>query len=256
MRARHRTAEITSSFLQQHDSESDPHHRNSLRVTGDGSSVTTGSSLFPIQSPMFGIVKRPSTKTAPAVNRPDPSFRSFGMTPSLESDDNRISAELTATDEINTTSSTVDASQVDLCITPADHNQDPVLASDRLTVMVGQGVVDQLITAIVSVEPANQASSVRPDKIRVLVAEDHNATAKLMKMALLKLGCEVTLAENGVMAIDAFQNARKQQQRKFATSTHTSTDTDQAGAITEVFDLVLMDGNMPVMGRCYAQVAH
>jgi len=54
-----------------------------------------------------------------------------------------------------------------------------------------------------------------------------------MSMMLRKLGCEVTVADNGVMAINAFK--RTSQERA-------------ESKIAATFDVVLMDGNMPTLG--------
>jgi len=56
-----------------------------------------------------------------------------------------------------------------------------------------------------------------------------------MSMTLRKMGCDVTIADNGVMAIDAFKNAGASSPGSVA-----------VGA----FDIVLMDGNMPFVGTC------
>jgi len=79
---------------------------------------------------------------------------------------------------------------------------------------------------------------------RVLLAEDHAPTAKLMSMTLRKLGCEVTVVENGVMAI----NALKDEPSGAGTSSLVSMDA-VATEQTPKFDIVFMDGNMPIVGK-------
>jgi len=81
----------------------------------------------------------------------------------------------------------------------------------------------------------------------VLLAEDHAPTAKLMSMTLRKLGCEVTVAENGVMAINAFQSMAR---------LNGSAVLGEAPGLmglnvfeSQPFQLILMDGNMPFMGK-------
>ncbi|MFT5207793.1 MAG: two-component system sensor histidine kinase/response regulator [Candidatus Omnitrophota bacterium] len=59
-------------------------------------------------------------------------------------------------------------------------------------------------------------------KIRVLVAEDNMVNQKLIKIMLGKLDCEVSMVENGQMAIDEVQ--------------------------ANDYDIVLMDLQMPIMG--------
>jgi CheY-like chemotaxis protein len=60
----------------------------------------------------------------------------------------------------------------------------------------------------------------------VLVVEDNQVNQKLIKAILNKMGCEVTLAANGLEAITAFRNGQ--------------------------FAMVFMDINMPVMDGCDA----
>jgi len=61
---------------------------------------------------------------------------------------------------------------------------------------------------------------------RVLVADDNSINRQLVESFLLKLGCDVVLCENGLEALKLVQ--------------------------TDVFDLVLMDHQMPVMDGCEA----
>lgn len=58
-------------------------------------------------------------------------------------------------------------------------------------------------------------------KPRILVVEDNPINQKLVGVLLDRMGCQVTFCENGQLAVDAVQ--------------------------TQVFDLILMDVNMPVM---------
>jgi len=60
---------------------------------------------------------------------------------------------------------------------------------------------------------------------RVLVVEDHSPTARLMQMILVKYGCQVTIADNGAIAVQHFASG---------------------GAH---FNLVFMDGTMPELGK-------
>jgi len=60
----------------------------------------------------------------------------------------------------------------------------------------------------------------------ILVVEDNMVNQKLIKIILDKMGCDVTVASNGLEAITAFRNNR--------------------------FDLIFMDINMPVMDGCEA----
>ena len=61
----------------------------------------------------------------------------------------------------------------------------------------------------------------RRDALRVLLAEDHPVNQKVVQLILAPYGAEVTVVENGALAVDAFKAAP--------------------------FDLVLMDMQMPVM---------
>jgi signal transduction histidine kinase/DNA-binding NarL/FixJ family response regulator len=66
--------------------------------------------------------------------------------------------------------------------------------------------------------------SIEPNSLsgRVLVAEDNNFTRELIQLLLKRMGAEVTMVENGQLAVDAVKE--------------------------QAFDLVLMDMHMPVMG--------
>jgi CheY-like chemotaxis protein len=55
----------------------------------------------------------------------------------------------------------------------------------------------------------------------VLIAEDHEVNQRVMMMILDTIGANVTLAENGVLAVEAFKDAD--------------------------FDVILMDIQMPIM---------
>jgi len=57
--------------------------------------------------------------------------------------------------------------------------------------------------------------------LRVLIAEDHEVNQRVMMMILDTIGAKVTLAENGVLAVEAFKDAD--------------------------FDVILMDIQMPIM---------
>ena len=69
----------------------------------------------------------------------------------------------------------------------------------------------------------------RISRRRILIAEDSLVTAKLMLNLLRKLGYEVVHVENGQQVLDLYDDA--------------SFDTAQSPA----FDLILMDGTMPVL---------
>jgi len=68
--------------------------------------------------------------------------------------------------------------------------------------------------------------------MRVLVAEDHVPTSRLMKLMLTKLHCEVTVVENGKAAVEA------------------CTGSVHRGSQAPPFQLIFMDGNMPELGWC------
>ncbi len=72
------------------------------------------------------------------------------------------------------------------------------------------------------VEPSLPEPPVRTRPLRVLLAEDSIANQKLAVRVLEKMGHTVTVVENGLQAVQALER--------------------------EVFDLVLMDVQMPVMG--------
>jgi PAS domain S-box-containing protein len=61
----------------------------------------------------------------------------------------------------------------------------------------------------------------RSDGLRVLLAEDHPVNQKVVQLILAPYGADVTVVENGALAVEAFE--------------------------TGLFDLVLMDMQMPVM---------
>lgn len=69
------------------------------------------------------------------------------------------------------------------------------------------------------VGPGGQDDGAPP--LRVLVAEDHEVNQRVMMMILDTIGAKVTLAENGVQAVEAFKDAD--------------------------FDVILMDIQMPIM---------
>ena len=67
--------------------------------------------------------------------------------------------------------------------------------------------------------PHNEADKPATHKVEVLVAEDNDINAEVIRYMLESLGCEVTVAENGQKAVDAVQLAH--------------------------FDIILMDVQMP-----------
>jgi len=72
-------------------------------------------------------------------------------------------------------------------------------------------------------------------KLRVLLAEDHGPTARLMQVILSKLGCEVHVVENGALAVQAL--------------------TSDSYAASAPFNLILMDGTMPELGTLVVHTA-
>ncbi|TCS14164.1 ATP-binding protein [Caulobacter sp. BK020] len=68
---------------------------------------------------------------------------------------------------------------------------------------------------------AGATPAARPDGLRVLLAEDHPVNQKVVQLILEPHGVEVTVVDNGALAVEAFR--------------------------TGVYDLVLMDMQMPVM---------
>lgn len=72
--------------------------------------------------------------------------------------------------------------------------------------------------------------------LRVLLAEDHMPTSKLMAKMLTQAGCEVTAVENGAAAVD-----------KATTLPPASAGADMKRDCP--FDVIFMDGTMPLLGR-------
>jgi len=77
------------------------------------------------------------------------------------------------------------------------------------------------------------SSAATPPRMRVLVAEDHVPTSRLMKLMLTKLHCEVTVVENGKAAVEACR-----------------VSVDRCSQAPP-FHLIFMDGNMPELGWCF-----
>jgi PAS domain S-box-containing protein len=75
--------------------------------------------------------------------------------------------------------------------------------------------------AIAGEAEAGAAPTDRPEGLRVLLAEDHPVNQKVVQLILEPHGVEVTVVDNGALAVEAFR--------------------------TGAFDLVLMDMQMPVM---------
>ncbi|MFD3265278.1 ATP-binding protein [Phenylobacterium ferrooxidans] len=87
-------------------------------------------------------------------------------------------------------------------------------------------------TADPDARPADDASGApltRVDALRVLLAEDHPINQKVVQLILAPLGAEITVTEDGAQALAAFR--------------------------TSLFDLVLMDMQMPVMDGLTATMA-
>ena len=91
----------------------------------------------------------------------------------------------------------------------------------------------------------------------MLLAEDHAATSRLMKMMLQKMGCVVTVADDGQQAVEAIQRALSREEAVKHPDPHLRSSSDNVeddnkhSAPTEIaaIDVVLMDGHMPRMGR-------
>jgi CheY-like chemotaxis protein len=77
--------------------------------------------------------------------------------------------------------------------------------------------------AAAAAEPPQSVAIQRdaPQRIKVLLVEDNEANQLVSEAMLKELGCEITIVENGLLAIDEFMRLRP--------------------------DLILMDCNMPVM---------
>lgn len=84
--------------------------------------------------------------------------------------------------------------------------------------------------------------------MRVLVVDDDPLTRKLMSRMLTRLGCKVTTAENGEIALDLMMNPT-------ARPTPSSEDTGSTGLVLgdisfvgdERYAVVFLDNQMPVM---------
>jgi len=82
-----------------------------------------------------------------------------------------------------------------------------------------------------------------PSAVRVLIAEDHAPTSRLMRLVLTKLGCEVTAVENGQIAVDACTRSSSS-----SAPDDTPKNFENRAACLQQFHLIFMDGNMPVLG--------
>ena len=84
--------------------------------------------------------------------------------------------------------------------------------------------------------------------MRVLVVDDDPLTRKLMSRMLTRLGCKVTTAENGAIALDLILNPA-------ARPTPSSEDTGSSGLVStdgglvsdERYAVVFLDNQMPIM---------
>jgi len=98
--------------------------------------------------------------------------------------------------------------------------------------------------------PLSNPAATRPSPalgrcdVRVLIAEDHVPTGRLMRLMLTKLGCESTVVENGSLAVQAFESWSAA-----AVDGGGVQDDDAKQQSAYPFDIVLMDGHMPVMGK-------
>ena len=84
-----------------------------------------------------------------------------------------------------------------------------------------QGQKDTSIVDVHLTPPSGKDVSNTNKQMHVLVAEDHPINQKLISVLLARMGCTMKICENGQIAVEAVQK--------------------------ELFDLVLMDINMPVM---------
>jgi signal transduction histidine kinase/CheY-like chemotaxis protein/PAS domain-containing protein len=101
----------------------------------------------------------------------------------------------------------------------------------RATVAIGAAQVDRFFGSdrpvpSEAVPSANRRPLNEPLECRILIAEDGPDNQRLFSMVLSKAGAEVTIAENGRLAVDAALAAK------------------EAG---QPFDVILMDMQMPVM---------
>jgi two-component system, sensor histidine kinase len=76
-----------------------------------------------------------------------------------------------------------------------------------------------------SVEAEDASAGMGPQRLRILLVEDHPVNRKIVRLMLDPFQCQITEAENGQLALDVLD----------------------ASLAADAFDLVLMDVNMPVM---------
>ncbi len=100
------------------------------------------------------------------------------------------------------------------CDAPAVSHESPTDATALRSLSRAVAAAEESQTAPVSNHPTRPAP-------RVLVVEDHPVNSKFVGVLLSRMGCETVFCENGQQALDKVQ--------------------------AEMFDLILMDINMPVM---------
>jgi CheY-like chemotaxis protein len=86
---------------------------------------------------------------------------------------------------------------------------------------------DNLITRF-SIQEQKEVENLTTKKLKILLAEDNKMNQKVATKMLEKMGHTVTIAENGLKAVDHFKSG--------------------------VFDIILMDGNMPEMDGIEATI--
>lgn len=106
----------------------------------------------------------------------------------------------------------------------------------------------------------SQLSSTRSDTfdppLRVLVVDDDLLTRKLMKRMLTRLGCTVSTAENGQIALDLIMGegstpASETVEGALTTRTTSTPSAESAGQQQEYdgprYELIFLDNQMPVL---------
>ncbi|RYH22496.1 response regulator [archaeon] len=114
-----------------------------------------------------------------------------------------------------------------------------ISAADMMTQpMVSHSAEAQLIPVAIQTNSSmhSQSSNQASAPFRILLVDDSPSVLKMMSMMLRRQGHVVTIAENGAIALDLL------------TSRLSSRSTEQsASAVSTIFDIVLMDLQMPVM---------
>lgn len=117
---------------------------------------------------------------------------------------------------------------------------------------------DQALTAS-SVSGREPPEETPPRGLSVLVVDDDALTRTMMQRLLQRLGCDVTLAENGKLAVQMIngpeiatpmsEKSNMSRSNGNTISDHASTDGDP---ISRKFHVVFMDNQMPVMSGMQA----